>query len=328
VRPTAIVLALLLLLLGPPAFVLFTLNKINRHPPQLEVNPNQETLDTDGYEDLFDQADDDIRANLANELWSHPDVYNVLLAGVDHGEDEAVMFDHQYYPRSDAMILVSANKQTRQVTLVSISRATYAALPGHANGRLNLSHAYGGPEYMVQCIEANYRVRIDRYMTVDFMGFQKLISIIGGVSVTLDAAEYEAMGASFATFTDGPGVYDLNGPEALAYARLRYIDSDRARTLRQRTLLRQIAAKARKLKFEQVRSSVDAILPLVTTNMGNFELLGLAQYAGYGFKDAIIPQNPMGLTLRDGKEVILLNWNDVRIGIHDLLYPGLLPEVG
>lgn len=326
-RRTALLLALLLLLFGPFIAVFVVLNKINRHPPQLDFNPNQDLLDKSGYKDLFDAADADIRANLANEIWSHPDVYNVLLAGVDHGEAEAVMFDKQYYPRCDALILVSANKRTRQVSLVSISRATYAALPGHPNGRINLSHAYGGPEYMVDCIEANYRIRIDRYMTVNFIGFQKLIDIMGGVNVSLSQPEYAAMQASFSSFTDGPGNYYLNGAEALAYARLRYIDTDRARTERQRTLLRQIAAKARTLSFTQMRQSVDTILPLVTTDMNNFEILGLAQYARYSIKDAIIPKKPMGLTLKDGKEVIILNWRDVRIDVHDLLYPGLLPDI-
>ncbi|MDR2525275.1 MAG: LCP family protein [Oscillospiraceae bacterium] len=315
-------LALLLLLGTPPVFVLVQLSKVNHTPPD-GIPIAEEALDTTGQEEAFAEADAGIRANLANVMWSHPDVYNVLLTGLDYGEEET---GGRTYSRTDAMLLVSANKQTRRVSLVSISRATYVTLPGRPNGRINAAHAYGGPEYMVQCVEDNYRIRVDRYMTVNFAGFERLINILGGVSVTLSQEEYDAMHSAFSTFTDGPGAYELNGAEALAYARLRYFDSDRARTQRQRNILLQIGEKARRIKPEQARRCVNAILPLVTTDMGSFELLGLLRYAGYSFREAIIPKKPMGLTLVDETEVILLDWQEVREGIHALLYPGLLPQ--
>ncbi|MDR1928402.1 MAG: LCP family protein [Oscillospiraceae bacterium] len=316
-------LALLLLPVLLLAYLNFNLNKINRKTPQKSIDPAIETLDKRGFEDLFKDADKNIRDNVSdNLLWYHEDVYNVLLAGLDYGGKEG--FKDQYYPRADALLLVSANRHTRVVTVVSLSRASYVAIPGFANGRINLGHAYGGAKLLVQTVEHNYKVRVDAFMTVDFDGFVTLIDIMGGVNITLDQAEYDALAAAF-QLGDGPGTYLLNGGEALAYARLRYIDSDRARTERQRKILRQLASETRRLSMNQIRDCINGILPLVTTDLGNLELMSLLPYAGYRITEAVIPRKAVPLTVVNGQEVLLLNWSNVRSDVHDLLYPGMIP---
>jgi LCP family protein required for cell wall assembly len=323
-RPLIVLLALLLVASIPFGFLTFYLNKINRNTPQKSVDPNADPLDKSGYADLFRRADEDIRANIADGvMWYHKDVYNVLLAGLDYGGNEG--FKNQFHPRSDALILASVNRQRRSVTFVSLSRATYVAIPGFENGRINLSHAYGGPALLVKTVELNYKTRIDHFMTVDFDGFQTLVDIMGGVPVTLDEKEYAALDPLLG-LKEGPGSYQFNGSEALAYARLRYIDSDRKRTQRQRNLLEQLARKAVHLSFGQMNNCVNGILPLVTTDMSNFDILRCARYIGFGREETIIPRKATELSAVNGQEVLILNWLNVRKDVHDLLYPGLIPE--
>jgi LCP family protein required for cell wall assembly len=320
----------LLLLAGiaaaPLLFAQHYLGKMNREIPKLQANPAiaaEEAIDPSGHEDVFAQADVVIAENTADAKapYANSEVVNLLLAGVDHGEGNSESLAQQYYPRSDAMILLSANQATKTITMVSLSRATYAALPGYANGRLNLAHAFGGPLLMVQAVEENYHLKIDGFMTIDFAGFTRVIDLMGGVELNLSEQEYLALKDS--CHLDGPGPNALSGSEALRYVRLRWIDSDRSRTQRQRNVLEALARKALGMQATQLRNSVDAMLPLVTTNLSSLELLCLARIAGYARREASIPKAPMGLTLMDGTEVIILDWKDVRRDVRELLYAGI-----
>ncbi|MDR2647790.1 MAG: LCP family protein [Oscillospiraceae bacterium] len=300
--------------------VFSTLNKVNRNLSQKNVDSQavaEETIDKTGFEDLFGGADDAIRANEAMSVLRDPNVTNVLLAGLDYGGNENLK--NQIYPRADAIILLSANKHTKKISMVSFSRATYVAIPGYKNGRLNLAHAYGGAELLVKTIELNYKIGIDAFMTVDFDSFITLVDMLEGIELTLDQQEYDALKES-CYLSDGPGSYLFDGTQTLRYARLRYVDSDRARTQRQRNILNQIVSKVRGLSFGQLRNCVNRMLPYVSTDMSNGDLLRLLPFAGYSSREAIIPRKAVPLTEVNGIEVLILNWNAVYRDVRELLY--------
>jgi LCP family protein required for cell wall assembly len=310
----------LLLLASPLLLTTFFLNKMQRDPLLLQTNPAliaAETVDKTDHENVFIQADADIAEN-KGAPYANGQVFNVLLGGIDYGGG-----DGQSYGRSDAMMLISFNTATKTITTVSISRATYAALNGHPNGRLNLAHAYGGPAAMARAVEQNYQLRIDGYMTVDFDGFSRIIDLVGGVDLPIAAGEeFEALKDS-CRLDHGPGVYNFNGEQALLYARLRWIDSDRDRTQRQRNIIEALARKAVTLSPGQIGSAVSAMLPFVTTDLSSVRLMSLARYLGYTRREAIIPKTPMRLTLVDESEVIILNWKEVRKDVRELLYTNI-----
>jgi LCP family protein required for cell wall assembly len=322
VAPVVVAVLVLALLATPLGYLTLTLNKINRDDSAKQIDPAiGNDLDRSGFERLFEGADADIRANLSDDiLWHHKDVVNILLAGLDYGGNEG--FKSQYWPRADAILLLSVNKQTRRVTVVSISRATYVAIPGFPNGRVNLGHAFGGAALLKKTVEQNYKVRLDHVMTVDFDGFAALVDIMGGVTVSLDEKEAEALQETLRN-PHGAGSYELTGSAALAYTRLRYIDSDRARTQRQRNVLEQLAQKATQMDLNQINQCISSILPLVTTDMTNLQLLSLLPYLRYDRSEAIIPRTAVPLTVVNGQEVLILSWSTVRRDIHELLYPGI-----
>ncbi len=328
-RALRVLVALVLvfaILTGGGAFLVNSyLSKMNYGDSKGEVNP-----ELDKQEELvFDEqanADDDIRANLDdNVLWYDDRILNVLLVGVDYGDEEKVMFEGAYLPRSDSMILLSINTIDNVINMVSLSRAVYVAIPGHGNKRLNTAHAYGGSKLLVETIEQNYKIRIDKYVTVDISGFEQIVDILGGVSINMTAQEARmVLGKSSA------GTYELDGDDAVAYARLRSIDSDRKRTGRQRAVLNAIAAKLRGASVSTLLDLLDDVLPLVTTNFSKTELLSQAtnapKYLSMSIKEDIIPHKATSLTMRDGKEVLILNWAETNKYTHDLLYPNIIPQ--
>ena len=321
----AIVLVFAILVGGAGIFVNSYLNKLHYGDSEGTANPDLDNQENLAFDDQAN-ADADIRANLDNSvMWYDDRVLNVLLVGVDYGDEEVVMFNGAYLPRSDSMILISVNTINGVFNMVSLSRAAYVAIPGHGNKRLNTAHAYGGASMLVDTVQQNYKIRIDKYVTVDISGFEQIVNILGGVTVELTAAEAQAvLGRSSA------GAYELNGAEAVAYSRLRSIDSDRMRTGRQRAVLNAIASKLKRSSAVTLVNLMDEILPLVTTNFSKTELLAqiakAPKYLTMGVHEDIIPHVPYPLSTRDGKEVLILNWEEETKYIHDLLYPDIVPQ--
>lgn len=263
-----------------------------------------------------------------DRLWYNENVTNILLVGYDYGNEGLK------WGRSDSMIILSVNKAARRVTLVSLSRAAYAAIPGRGRARLNNAHAWGGPDLLIETVELNYKVKIDHYISAGFDSFTRIIDALGGVDIRLTRAEVNyldtLMKQNGADPSRGAGIYHLNGTLALAYARTRAIDTDRARTGRQRTVLKEIAEKARSMTASQALGFLAEFYPLVLTD---FTQAGLAagaaealEWADYPLQEAVIPVVAPPLVMRGGQEVLILNWDTVRRDIRELLYPGLEPQ--
>lgn len=320
------VFLVLLIIVGTGAGFLFSyLNKLNYGDIDGDINPNldnEESLEFDNQKD----ADEQIRKNLSDDvMWYDDRIYNILLVGIDLGDEEAVMFKGAYLPRSDSMILLSVNTIKKTINMVSLSRAVYVAIPGHGNKRLNTAHAYGGSGLLVDTIQQNYKIRIDKYITVDISGFEEIVNTLNGVDIYMSEQEAKAIVNSYSA-----GTYHLNGSQAVAFARLRYIDTDRARTGRQRTLLNAIASKMRSTSISGLLDMLDVMLPLVTTSFTRTELIrqiaNAPKYFTMSVNEDIIPHNATTLTMRDGKEVLILDWNETTSYVHNLLYPDMVPQ--
>ena len=321
----AIILVFAILAGAAGIYVYTYLNKLNYGDSKGTANPNLDKEESLSFDNQAD-ADADLRARLSNNvIWYDDRIVNILLVGVDYGDEEAVMFKGAYLPRSDSMILISINTINNVVNMVSLSRAAYVAIPDHGNKRLNTAHAYGGASLLVDTIEQNYKIRIDKYITVDISGFAQIVDALGGVTIEMTAAEAgKVLGVSAA------GTYDLDGDEAVYYSRLRSIDTDRKRTGRQRAVLNAIALKLRKSSASTMVDLLDTVLPLVTTNFSKAELLAQVakapKYLSMSIHEDIIPHVPYPLSTRDGKEVLILNWDEEDKYIHDLLYPDIIPQ--
>ena len=218
---------------------------------------------------VFEEA-----GELDKEALSADGVTNILLIGNDSrlgGEDG----------RSDAMILVSVSKNTDRILMTSLLRDMYVEIPGYGSNRLNAAYAFGGPELLMETVEQNFGIPVNRYVLVNFEAFANVVDAVGGVDIELTYEEIlwvnaylneyneltgKDFGYDYLMQTEG-GVVHLNGPQALAYSRNRYIGNDFGRTERQRKVMQQIAGKLPRTLFTDFDGLINALCPNLTTNM-------------------------------------------------------------
>jgi len=201
-------------------------------------------------------------------------VTNILLIGSDSrtAEDEG---------RSDAMILLSISNKTRSIQMVSLLRDMYVEIPGHDGNRLNAAYAFGGPELLLQTVSQNLDIEVNRYVVVNFQAFANLVDAVGGVELDVSNEEVAWINAylnEYNMLRDMPidtdyldtslsGNISLNGPQALAYSRNRYIGTDFGRTERQRKVLTAIIKKLPGAMLTNAQGISDGLFPNLTTNL-------------------------------------------------------------
>lgn len=202
----------------------------------------------------------------ANQVYYDDNVINILLIGQDTRDGTR--------QRSDSMIIATINQNTKEVILTSLMRDLYVDIPGRGGNRINAAFAFGGSQLLDQTIESNFNIRIDANAVVDFEGFQRVIDSIGGIDIELYQEEVDYLGYNDLSV----GMNHLNGEQALAYARIRYVgNNDYERTERQRRVL---MAAFKQVKNQGVMTSVSMInelFPLVTTDLSTMDII---RYAG------------------------------------------------
>ena len=298
---------ILALMLCATALAHALMNKMNR------VNaPSDEHVSTKYEELLTDMDPEDL-------LGYEKNIVNILLIGQDRREGEG-------RARSDAMILVTINKKTDSIVLTSFLRDLYVQIPGYGGNRLNASYAYGGMELLNQTMAQNFGIYIDGNIEVDFSQFSTIVDLVGGVDIKLrsDEAQYISHNVG-GDLTEG--VYRLDGDQALYYARIRKLDADGdfSRTQRQRTLIDAIIRRVKEAGFAEMLSLVDVVLPMVTTDMSNTEILGYATallpaLTGSGIVNQRIPADgAYSYAMIDGMSVLKADMEASRQLLRDTL---------
>lgn len=242
-------------------------------------------------------------------------ITNILIIGSDTRDPAS-------HGRSDAMMLLTINHKTKSFHLTSLMRAIYVSIPDDPDPAyqkyyspkymLNAAHTWGGPRLLMKTIQRNFRVEVSQYMATDFSGFEKAINTVGGVTIELTAAEAKHLnGQGLGPFSAGAQL--LNGKSALAYSRIRKIDSDFKRMERQRKVILALFQKAKSTNVTQLASMVEALMPNIKTNMTDGEIMSLVanfpSYTGYSFDQLMLPIETYKAkkTIR-GMEMYDINW--------------------
>ena len=176
-----------------------------------------------------------------------PGVINVLFLGTDF----AVGAEGNR-GRADSNMLCSLDTRSGAIRLVSFERGIGVPVPGRGSDLLTHAYHWGGSELSQSIIAQMFAVTVDGYAQVDFSGFADVIDAIGGVDVELTEMEAKALNGAIATNVWAwvevhEGMNHLCGHDALEYCRLRSIDSDWNRQMRQRKVLEQIQKSCRKM---------------------------------------------------------------------------------
>lgn len=227
-------------------------------------------------QDVISQTDEDLgikapvveAAETASEVSPYyydnvTGITNIALFGVD-----AEMGQNG---RSDTIMIVTVDKNSKKIKLTSIVRDSYVNIPDRGMDKINHAYAFGGPQLALKTINSNFNLDIRNYATVNFTTLPKIIDTIGGVKIEVTNAE----ATQIAGLSSG-GTYNLTGAQALDYSRIRHIDSDFARSGRQRTVIEAIINKMLNSSVTSYPSILSKILPMITTNMSSNDILGLA----------------------------------------------------
>ena len=207
-----------------------------------------------------------------------PGITNILLLSSDARPGEDVS-------RSDSIMILTIDNINKKLKVTSLMRDMLVKIDGHGEEKLNHAFAYGGPTKTIETIQNNFGIKLNNYIIVDFSAFVKVIDAINGVEVTVKDYELDELnkyildgGGSEEDLLPSPGTYNLNGYQALSYARIRKVgNGEYERTERQRAVLQIALEKVKDMSTVKLVSLLNELFPYVKTN------ISLGNAMDYGF---------------------------------------------
>lgn len=262
-------------------------------------------------------------------MWKyHNDVKNYILFGTD-----ARTVTQQ--SRSDVMILLSVNFSSKTIKMVSLQRDLYVKV---RNSYTKMSHAYfyGGPELAVATVNNAFKLNIEDFISVNFFGVADFIDYIGGVELEITEAERNNLnhniieqaghGMNGDKVTQS-GKVRLNGSQAVAYARIRMIDSDFERGNRQRKVIMAAFESVKKMGVASIDGVMRKGMELCSTSLTNSEILSLGSWLvsnmnDVKFESASCPGTLIGYKFEtiDGLSYVTCDMDRAASVLKDFLY--------
>ncbi len=189
--------------------------------------------------------------------WDGASRVSILLLGVDTepvlDAQGHVSPDRIGPARSDTMILLTLDPQTKTAGMMSIPRDLWVNIPGFNYAKINTAYFNGesfklpggGPELAMRTVEQVIGVPIQYYAQVQFWSFTNLIDEIGKVKVFVPKKiTIDPMGPGSDKIMLSAGYHVLGGVEALAYVRQRHTEGgDVDRSNRQQAVILAVKEK-------------------------------------------------------------------------------------
>lgn len=252
------------------------LGLMGSHPTAQETLSSAEIQEIENQTDPIDENFTGPVVDPTDVTWStepvdvvdEEHIINILLIGQDR-------LPGQGRQRSDAMILCTLNTEKETLTMTSFLRDLYVQIPGYQDNRLNVPYVLGGMPLLKETLKHNFGVQVDGCIEVDFSQFEKIVDLMGGVDISLTAAEVNHLYSQHG-FALKEGMNHLNGQQALAYSRIRYIGSDFGRTNRQRTVISALLEQCKDISISQMHNLLEGVLQLIATDMSNRQIMELA----------------------------------------------------
>lgn len=191
---------------------------------------------------MFTSAGANKRRN-AQKVLKQKRPVSILLLGTDTGD-----LGRTYRGRTDTIMVMTINPQTKKTTLMSIPRDMKVNLPGYEDespAKINAAYAYGGTKETINTVQKYFNIPIDFYALVNMAGMKQAINQVGGVTVTSPLTfTYEGY-----SFTKGVPEH-MDGAKALKFCRMRYDDpqGDYGRQQRQKMVIMALLKKSASYK--------------------------------------------------------------------------------
>lgn len=244
---------------------------------------------------------------------------------------------------ADVNMIANINRETGEVQLVSVYRDLYSQIDEDGTyHKLNEAYFKGGAEQGMAALERNLDINIDDYATFNWKAVVDAINILGGIDLEISDAEFKYIN-SFITETveatgvgshhlKSAGMNHLDGVQAVAYARLRLMDTDFKRTERQRKVVSLAFEKAKQVDFATLNNIMVTILPQISTSVTLDDMIPFARnISKYHLGTTTgFPFEKTGKTIHRRDYVIPVNLKANVIALHELLYgiSGYTPSAG
>lgn len=265
-----------------------------------------------------------------SDLARSSSVTNILLLGVDarNPKDDTAS-------RSDSMMLISIDKAHNCIKMVSFLRDTWVYIPCiDKKQRLNAACQYDGYNGVVDTIEYNFGIDIDGYVVADFEMFKVLVDSIGGVEVEVsekEAKEVTSHKGRYGNVKLDAGKYKLTGEQALAYCRIRKIDTDFMRAYRQRTVMQAILKSVKSANPIKLVSMASKAAPYIETNLSKTKIISSGLKALPCIGDMAEVRVPFDGTWQyatiGGASVITIDVDKNKEELKDLIYNKTAAEI-
>lgn len=278
------------------------------------------------------KEEDVVNTDLAKETVEKMKGYTTIaLFGVDARDNDSLGKG----VHADVDMIANINNETGEIKLVSVYRDSYFSISDKSYNKLTQAYFEGGPKQAIEALNKNLDLNITKYATFNWAAVATAINVFGGVDVDITKEEFRVINGFITETVKGTGIgtvqlksagmNHLDGVQAVAYARLRKMDTDYQRTERQRLIMSLTMEKAKQADLTTLLGTVDLIFPMISTNidMGtcislakNFNNYYLGETTGFPFqKDSKI----MG---KKGDCVIPLNLEEDVQQLHEFLFGG------
>ncbi len=206
------------------------------------------------------------------ETQRDPNVRNILVLGTDSRDVS------KERGNSDVMIVLSVNKKTNEVKMISILRDVLVPIAGYDWNRINSAYRLEGAGLAVNTVNEAFGLDIQEFIVVDFNGVVDLIEHIGGIDITITSAEAQYYNKNFANQFGGnltAGSIHMNGDQTLAHLRNRTLGTDFERTRRQRDVMVAMLNRVLGQSLTQMDSTLDFVLDIIRTNIRASDFLSV-----------------------------------------------------
>jgi anionic cell wall polymer biosynthesis LytR-Cps2A-Psr (LCP) family protein len=207
---------------------------------------------------------------------------------------------------SDVIILVVIDNETGEIRMSSIYRDSvmkfYTDVKNYKHyNKANYAICQYGVVSAMSTLNTNLDLNIDYFVCVDWEATAELINAIGGVDIVLEKKFWETtdeygnkvpyFNGELTEIVNSTGIdsaaipqeyfngseWHADGPQAVAYMRMRYGDSDIQRTARQREVIDQVITKAKTADFATLYKIWLVVQNSIKMNLSETDVLALLQ---------------------------------------------------
>lgn len=221
-------------------------------------------------------------------------ITNIALFGIDSRSKVTQTGGKAVSGRSDSIIILTVNTNDNTIKLTSILRDSWVPIDGHDYNKINAAYSFGGAPLAVKTLNKLFGLNITDYVSVTLHQLWKVIDYMGGIDIHITEKERKALNGL--TNSEGFGVNQLqysgyvhlDGGQAMTYSRIRKIDGEDYRALRQQKVLNCLFKKAKEMPATKYPGLLKQIMAHVETSLSFDEIISYAP---------MLAENPTLMTL-------------------------------